>query len=132
VRANIYERQARAGLSLLAKRLEKLSEDAGKIGASRPASSFQRDAASVNAVLAAPDRIALPEVADARQRLMLRAAFSLLAHNLKAASGTVGALGRDDWAKECLDEAQDIEEHILHELDEQASLPMTGTDLVRA
>ncbi len=119
-----YQRQARAGLQLLAKRLEKLAEDAGKISHTTGSQTFKSDADSVNAVLEMAKHKGLPEPGQARssERMMMRTGLRLLVHNLKAAAGTVTALGRDDLADEFKAEAEDIEQHVLPQLEEQVPL----------
>src|SRR5437899_6751064 len=90
-----YQQEARAGLELLAKRLEKLMEDSTEIGHITGATTFQSDADSVKATLGRSGLMPEPEEARTGDRLMLRTGLRLLAHNLKAASGSVKAtLGR--------------------------------------
>jgi len=117
-----YQRQARAGLLLLSKRLEKLAEDADKVGYAAGASTFRSDADSVQAVVESGKPLPEPEEAKAGDRVMLRNGLRLLAHNLKTAAGTVTALGRDELADEFRAEAEHIEQHVLPGLEEQVPL----------
>lgn len=121
-RAADYQRQARAGLRLLQKRLAKLAEEADKIGHARGSGTFHSDADSVQAVLDAGKPFSEPEQATGPERHMLRAGLGLLGHNLKAAAGTVSALERADLATEFREEAEYIEQHLMPRLEEQVPL----------
>jgi hypothetical protein len=119
-----YQRQTRAGLDLLVKRLRKLSDDATKIGARAVADRTSGDAANVEAWLKREALLPAAETATEPQRNILRNGLRLLVTNLKAAMGTMQALGRLDLADEFGAEASDIEMHVLPKLEEQVPLKL--------
>jgi hypothetical protein len=117
-----YQRQARAGIELLIKRLEKMADDADKISHVGVAQTARRDKESLEAMLAANPELPLPETAKKADRTVIRTGLTLLCTNLKAAAGTVKALGKVDFANDFIEEAKDIEQHVLPQLDEQPPL----------
>lgn len=121
MKSSAYQRQVKAGLALLQHRLEELGKSAGKIGHTKGAAYFNADAESIKAVLEKPTQ-AEPEAASPGERLMFQSGLRLLAHNLKAASGTVTALGRLDLADDFRAEAEEIEQDVLPRLEEQTAL----------
>lgn len=121
-----YQRQVRAGLELLAKRLETLSESASKIGARDVAEQLSGDHARIRGIIDGGPQPE-PEAANASQRDVLRRGVLLLITNLKAAAGTVSALGRGDLATEFEEEAAQLEQKTLVKLMEQTSLTLEGS-----
>lgn len=119
-----YQVQAKAGLELLAKRLEKLAEAAGKIEHTG-AKFFRSDADAVRAQLAQARPFAEPELAKGAERHMIRTGLGILVHNMKAASGTVSALGKQGLADEFRVEAEFIEQHILPALEDQIPMALS-------
>lgn len=119
-----YQHEARAGLELLIKRLTKLAELSSKINHTSGATTFQSDADTVQAVLDRNRPLPTADSATGAERVMLRTGLRILAHNLKAASGTVSALGKAALAEEFRAEAEHIEQYVLPGLEEQVSLSL--------
>ena len=128
VAAAQYQRQARAGLELLAKRLATLSENASKIGAKDVAEQLSGDHARLRSIIDSGPQPE-PQVANANQRDLLRRGFMLLTVNLKAAVPIVTAIGRGDLATAFDDEATAITgpEGVLVKLMEQTTLSLEGS-----
>lgn len=119
-----YQTQARAGLQLLAKKLEKLADAAATIEHSS-AKFLRSDSDAVKAQIDLSRPFAEPESAKGAERLMIRSGLQILVRNLKAASGTVSALGKQELADEFRAEGEHIEQHILPKLEDQIPMALS-------
>lgn len=113
--------QVKAALTIYIRRLTSLAEESEKIGELTTAAAIRTHLAQAEDFR---DKGAPEDSEDLSgiQREMLRKAVNLLIRNLKAAAGTVLALGREEWATMLTDEADVCQSHLLPALEEQRDL----------
>lgn len=113
--------QVKAALAIYVRRLTGLAESSEKVGETTTAAAVRAKLGQAPAFMdETPPKDA--EDLSGEQREMLRKAMNLLVINLKAGSGTVLALGKEDWAAKLTEEAEALQAAVLPQLDEQRSL----------
>lgn len=117
--------QAIKALGILSRKLEETAKAEAAIGLAKSSELATNEKAFVDQfqegaieLLTKKDPDELPE----RHRKTLRTALGLYCKNARAAGGTVSALGREKWADELREEAQQIETEVFPLLDDQRSL----------
>lgn len=113
--------QVKAAVALYAKHLRKLGEEARDLGKGKDADSYEAEAKGIEDDLQ-PELDKDNPALTGKQRAAVEHGLKFFLKNLRAAKGTVRALGKGPLADQFEEEAVEVEQRLVPFFAEQASL----------